>query len=101
MPSYRFHEPGDLFVHVKVKFPESIDPSLVSHLEKALPSRQLPDSTSMHVDEVAFEPMSAGQQAEQHHRPDSMEEDDEDDMRGGAGPGVQVSIKQNKLNLFD
>ncbi|TIB01743.1 hypothetical protein E3P94_01333 [Wallemia ichthyophaga] len=101
MPSQRFHELGDLFVNIKVKFPETISPELVPHLEKALPPRNVPESTSLHVDDVAFEQLSAGQQAEQHHRPDSMEEDDEDDMRGGAGPGLFRDNDIRGENILD
>ena len=39
MPSYRHHEPGDLFVHFTIKFPDRIDPALVPSLERVLPPR--------------------------------------------------------------
>lgn len=39
MPSQRHHEPGDLYVKLNVKFPESIDPASIPLLERALPPR--------------------------------------------------------------
>jgi DnaJ family protein A protein 2 len=39
MPSQRHHEPGDLYVKLHVKFPDSIDPSKVHLLESVLPPR--------------------------------------------------------------
>ncbi|KZT03442.1 uncharacterized protein LAESUDRAFT_738297 [Laetiporus sulphureus 93-53] len=39
MPSYRHHEPGDLFIHFAVKFPERIEPESIPMLERALPPR--------------------------------------------------------------
>ncbi|KAF8652705.1 hypothetical protein AX16_004209 [Volvariella volvacea WC 439] len=40
MPSHRHHEPGDLYLRMKVKFPETIDGDVIPLLEKALPLRQ-------------------------------------------------------------
>ncbi|KAJ8514879.1 hypothetical protein ONZ45_g7627 [Pleurotus djamor] len=40
MPSRRHHEPGDMYVKLNIKFPEHIDPSVIHHLEAALPPRQ-------------------------------------------------------------
>lgn len=39
MPSQRHHEPGDLFVHLTVKFPDHIEPDAIPLLERALPPR--------------------------------------------------------------
>jgi DnaJ homolog subfamily A member 2 len=39
MPSQRHHEPGDLYVKLSVKFPDTIDPASIPLLERALPSR--------------------------------------------------------------
>lgn len=39
MPSQRHHEPGDLYVKLSVKFPDTIDPSSIPLLERALPPR--------------------------------------------------------------
>jgi len=40
MPSQRHHEPGDMYVKINVKFPESIDIASVPLLERALPPRE-------------------------------------------------------------
>ncbi|KAL6309220.1 hypothetical protein BKA93DRAFT_815093 [Sparassis latifolia] len=39
MPSQRHHEPGDMFVHFTVKFPDHIDPEVIPLLERVLPPR--------------------------------------------------------------
>ncbi|KAG6865874.1 hypothetical protein C0991_010955 [Blastosporella zonata] len=39
MPSPRHHDPGDLYVNLSVKFPESIDVDAIPLLEQALPPR--------------------------------------------------------------
>jgi len=41
MPSQRHHEPGDLYVKLSVKFPDTIDPASIPLLERALPPRNL------------------------------------------------------------
>ena len=40
MPSQRHHEPGDLYVKVSVRFPDTIDPESISLLNRALPPRK-------------------------------------------------------------
>lgn len=40
MPSQRHHEPGDLYVKLNVKFPDTIDESAFPLLERALPPRK-------------------------------------------------------------
>lgn len=40
MPSQRHHEPGDLYVKLEVKFPDSIPLEVIPLLERALPPRQ-------------------------------------------------------------
>jgi len=39
MPSQRHHEPGDLYVKLSVKFPDTIDAASIPLLERALPPR--------------------------------------------------------------
>ncbi|KIM48963.1 hypothetical protein M413DRAFT_438138 [Hebeloma cylindrosporum] len=39
MPSQRHHEPGDLYIKLSVKFPDTIDPASIPLLERALPPR--------------------------------------------------------------
>ncbi len=77
MPSQRHHEPGDLYVKLNVKFPESIDPSVIPLLEKALPPRKPIETFDKHVilDEVHLEePDSHG--GGMHDEP--MDEDGEE-----------------------
>jgi DnaJ family protein A protein 2 len=39
MPSQRHHEPGDLYVKLNVRFPDTIDQVSIPILERALPPR--------------------------------------------------------------
>lgn len=81
MPSYRHHEPGDLFVHFTVKFPNRIDPSLVSHLERVLPARapleKFPKNIAL--EEVELEEADNRQRA--RASADAMDEDEEGEPR--------------------
>ena len=40
MPSQRHHELGDLYVKLRVKFPDSLDPNKIQLLESVLPPRK-------------------------------------------------------------
>ena len=40
MPSQRHHEPGDMYVKLDVKFPETINLDAIPLLERALPPRK-------------------------------------------------------------
>lgn len=79
MPSLRHHEPGDLFVKFHVKFPDHLDSSAVSKLEKALPPRKplekLPKTII--VEEAELLNLDARQQREQANHDDAMDEDEE------------------------
>ncbi|THG96837.1 hypothetical protein EW026_g5068 [Hermanssonia centrifuga] len=56
MPSQRHHEPGDMFVHVQVKFPDSIPVESVPLLERALPPRKaLEKFAKAHAEEVELD----------------------------------------------
>lgn len=63
MPSYRHHEHGDLFVHISVKFPDSLSPDVVPLLEKALPPRNPVEkfTKSIHTEEVEMDEVDARQ----------------------------------------
>jgi len=79
MPSQRHHELGDLYVQVKVVFPDSIDPAVIPALETALPARKpLPKIPKSYVvDEVELDEMDARQQQRAGRGSgDAMDEDD-------------------------
>lgn len=85
MPSQRHHEPGDLYIKFNVVFPETLDPSVISHLEAALPPRTpLPSvPKGFVVDEVDLEELDARQRrkSERSRSDDAMDEDDEGQPR--------------------
>jgi len=89
MPSYRHHELGDLYIRLAVKFPETIDPSVIPLLEQALPSRNgvAKPKKGVHVDEATLEEPNDRQRKSAAANGDEMDEDDEE--RGG--PGVQCA----------
>lgn len=81
MPSFRHHEPGDLFVKFHVKFPEHLDPSAVAKLEKALPPRKPVEKfpKSVVLEDAELSEMDARQQRAQanHDGEEAMETDEE------------------------
>ncbi|KAF8582209.1 hypothetical protein K439DRAFT_1413545 [Ramaria rubella] len=79
MPSLRHHEPGDLFVRFHVKFPEHLDSSAVTKLEKALPPRQSVEKFAKNIvmEEAELLELDARQQREHANHDDAMDEDDE------------------------
>ena len=83
MPSQRHHEPGDLFVKLHVKFPESLDPQSFPLLERALPSRKLVPKFDKNavVEEATLSDLDARQQQEQARRDDAMDEDEAGEPR--------------------
>ena len=77
MPSQRHHEPGDLFVKLSVKFPESIDTDAIPLLERALPPRTPVETfdKSVVIEDVSLdEPSERSRQAQE----DAMDEDHEE-----------------------
>lgn len=88
MPSHRHHEPGSLFVKLNVKFPEFIDPTLIPHLETALPAREPPATfgKDIVVEEVDMTDLDARQQEAAQKSQDGMDEDDDE-----AQPRVQCA----------
>jgi len=83
MPSQRHHELGDLYVRIKVAFPDFIAPEAIPHLEAALPPRRPPQPTpkGTHIEEVDLSDLDARQQKEQAKREmnggdDAMDEDE-------------------------
>jgi DnaJ family protein A protein 2 len=88
MPSYRHHEPGDLFLRLNVTFPETIDPAVIKHLEAALPPRKLPPThdSNILVEEVDMSDLDARQQQRESRRTQ-----DDDAMDEDAQPHVQCA----------
>ncbi|KAJ7063047.1 hypothetical protein C8F01DRAFT_1131294 [Mycena amicta] len=78
MPSQRHHEPGDMYVKLSVRFPESIDPSVIPMLEKALPPRKALETFAKNVvlDEVTLDDVDA--RSRNPLREDMMDEDTEE-----------------------
>jgi hypothetical protein len=83
MPSHRHHEPGSLFVKLNIKFPDFIDPTVIPHLEAALPARDPPNTypKEVHVEEVDMADLDARQQEQAQRSQDAMDEDDEEQPR--------------------
>lgn len=93
MPSHRHHNNGNLYIKLNVKFPDTLSTEQMAALEKALPPRKpLEKINPKHeVEEVFLEEPTDRQRS----GAEAMDEDDDEDMRGG--PGVQCA--QRKLNL--
>jgi len=87
MPSHRHHEPGDLFVKLSVKFPDSIDPAVIPLLEKALPPRKPVEKfpKNIHMEEASLA------EVDHRRRPDAMREDAMDEDEEGGEPRVQCA----------
>ena len=78
MPSFRHHEPGNLFVKMKVVFPEHIDGDIIPLLEQALPPRNPVDTfpSSVVVEEVDLENLDARQAREAEMQQEASMEDE-------------------------
>jgi len=78
MPSLRHHEPGDMYVHLKVAFPESINPAAIPALEAALPPRaaQPKFPKSVLIEEVELDELDARQQKKADRSGEAMDEDE-------------------------
>ncbi|KAM0791289.1 hypothetical protein ACM66B_005763 [Microbotryomycetes sp. NB124-2] len=88
MPSYRHHEMGDLIVQMNVKFPDSLDPSVLGPLESILPPRpDLPTyPENIHIDD------QVEMQDASDRRPNGAGMDvDSDDEEHGHTQGVQCA----------
>lgn len=77
MPSQRHHEPGDLYVKISVRFPDSIDPECILHLERALPPRKPIDKFEKNVllEEVTTSDADTRQRRGMYNHDESMEEE--------------------------
>ncbi|KAF7322769.1 hypothetical protein HMN09_00056200 [Mycena chlorophos] len=81
MPSQRHHEPGDMYVKLSVKFPESVDIAAIPLLEKALPPRN-PIKTfpkNVIIEEVNMD--SVDTRSRNPLRDDAMDEDTDGEPR--------------------
>jgi len=78
MPSQRHHEPGDLYVKLNVKFPDSMDVAAIPLLERALPPREpLPKlDKNVVLEEVSLD--DADTRSRGGLRDDAMDEDSEE-----------------------
>ena len=77
MPSQRHHEPGDLYVKLSVKFPDTIDPESIPLLERALPPRNLVEKFDKNIvlEEVNLD--NADTRSRNSIQDDAMDEDQE------------------------
>ena len=77
MPSQRHHEPGDLYVKISVRFPDSIDPECVLHLERALPPRKPVDKFEKNIllEEVTIADADTRQRRGMYNHDEGMEEE--------------------------
>ncbi|PPQ81596.1 hypothetical protein CVT26_013571 [Gymnopilus dilepis] len=75
MPSQRHHEPGDLYVKLNVKFPDTIDPSAIPLLERALPPRKPVEKFDKNViiEDVTLDDVDTRTRGSLHDEP--MDED--------------------------
>jgi DnaJ family protein A protein 2 len=79
MPSRRHHEPGDMYVRIHVKFPESIDMASIPLLERALPARKPMEKfpKNVQLEEVHLEEPDVRTKTD-GMREDAMDEDQEE-----------------------
>lgn len=93
MPSPRHHDPGNLYIRLNVKFPETLTPEQMAGLEKSLPPRRaLPKPPAkLHIEEVTLQEPSERQKMQ--NDPDAMDEDDEDES--GPRAGVQCAQRES------
>jgi DnaJ family protein A protein 2 len=75
MPSQRHHEPGDLYLKLSVKFPDTIDPTSIPLLERALPPRNPVEKFDKNViiEEVSLDDVDTRTRGGIHDEP--MDED--------------------------
>jgi len=102
MPSHRHHEPGDLYVHLTVKFPDSIDPTLIQHLEKALPPRNKLATFAPEIllDEVEMHEPDARQKQREARRGDEMDEDEGEPRVQCANVDVDLDLGVSSLYIL-
>jgi DnaJ homolog subfamily A member 2 len=84
MPSQRHHEPGDLYVKLHVKFPDTLDQNKLHLLESVLPPRNPLEKFSKNtlLEEVELD--TPDQRQRERASDEAMDEDE-------AEPRVQCS----------
>ncbi|KAF9036787.1 hypothetical protein BJ165DRAFT_1505959 [Panaeolus papilionaceus] len=89
MPSQRHHEPGNLYIKINIKFPESIPEASIPLLESALPPRQPLDKFDKNVilEEVVLEEPDSSHRAHRGMHDEDMDEDGD----GDGEPRVQCA----------
>jgi len=82
MPSKRHHEPGDLYVKLSVKFPDTIDPAAIPILERALPPRTPIETFDKNIilEEATLDDAETRSRGG-HFQEDAMDEDHEGEPR--------------------
>jgi DnaJ homolog subfamily A member 2 len=85
MPSQRHHEPGDLYVKLYVKFPDSLDPASIPLLERVLAPRKALDTYPPGIILEDVELDSPDQRQRDRASEDAMDEDE------GGEPRVQCA----------
>lgn len=76
MPSQRHHEPGDLYVKISVKFPDSIDPANIPLLERVLAPRKALETYPKTVVLEDVELDTPDQRQRERASEDAMDEDE-------------------------
>ncbi|WFC97552.1 Type I HSP40 co-chaperone [Malassezia yamatoensis] len=91
MPSYRHHEPGDLYVNLNVEFPKNLSEEQMQHLEKALPPRKAPAKlpNNIDVEDVVMDNIDDKEAHRARTGPANSMDMDEDEA--GGGPQVQCA----------
>jgi DnaJ family protein A protein 2 len=89
MPSYRHHEPGDLFIRFNVVFPDTLPEEIIAKLEQTLPRTRtaIDEPMSANVEEVVLEDVDETTA----RRAEGEETIDEDDEDGAGQPHVQCA----------
>lgn len=88
MPSQRHHEPGDLFIRLQVRFPDSVPLESVPLLEQALPPRKPLEKFPKNVMLEEVEAVEAdARQLEYAEAGEAMDEDED----GEGEPRVQCA----------
>lgn len=76
MPSQRHHEPGDLYIKISVKFPDSVDPANIALLERALPPRKALEAYAKNIVLEDVELDTPDQRQRERASEDAMDEDE-------------------------